>query len=176
VNALAMSADAKWAVTGSSDAMLRLWEIEWEWEMKKTSPQDDGVFPLLENFLYLHTPPVNVTLHPDREPLEGEKPELLRRRGKASWSEDDFEELKEMLQNTGYGWLTVGGVREMLRQLAPQVEESLELPPAPEGQEEPAPEEKQNLEAPARGPEQAEPVKDDRKPWFSKIAGLFKKP
>jgi WD40 repeat protein len=177
VNALALSADAKWAITGSSDTKLRLWEIDWEWEMRKSSPRDEGVRPLLENFLYLHTAPEATMPPADREARDDDKLHVLRRRGKASWNEDDFEELKETLENAGYGWLTQGGVKEMLARLAPQIEESLEPPPVPEVPTKPAEEDvEKTIPARASEPEKPDMMKDEKKPWFSRITGLFKKP
>ena len=53
-----------------------------------------------------------------REPTEEEVRLALTRRGKPTWSEEDFQGLIRQLQYAGYGWLRPEGVRVRLLRMA----------------------------------------------------------
>ncbi|MGB0384179.1 MAG: hypothetical protein ACPGWR_05070 [Ardenticatenaceae bacterium] len=55
---------------------------------------------------------------PDREPTTKERRRAFTRRGKPTWSEEDFQGLLRQLQYAGYGWLRPEGVRAELMQMA----------------------------------------------------------
>jgi hypothetical protein len=112
-----LSIDGRWALSGSRDSTLRLWELDWELEAPDPADWDDGARPYLETFLTLHAPYTG-TLPQDREPSEEEIQQALSRRGKPSWTDQDFQELLQQLQYAGYGWLRPEGVRAKLEQLA----------------------------------------------------------
>jgi WD40 repeat protein len=117
VTSVALTADGRFALSGSKDNTLRLWELDWDYEFPDPADWDDGARPYLETFLTLHTP-YAAPLPQDREPLEEEIVLALTRRGKPSWTEEDFQGLIRQLQYAGYGWLRPEGVRAELERTA----------------------------------------------------------
>lgn len=82
--------------------MLRLWELDWEFEFNQPADWDEGTRPFLNAFLTVHTPNVDGTV----------------RRGTPIWTEDDFRCLLEKLGCAGYGWLRPEGIRQELNEMA----------------------------------------------------------
>jgi len=117
VSSICLSADRRWVLSGSRDKTLRLWELDWELEVPDPVDWDEEARPHLENFLTLHTP-YATTLSADRQPTEEEIRLALTRRGKPSWTEEDFKQLLHTLGCAGYGWLRPEGVRRKLEEMA----------------------------------------------------------
>jgi hypothetical protein len=65
----------------------------------------------------LHTP-YAAGLPRDHSPSEEEIQLALTRRGKPSWSGQEFDALIRKLQYAGYGWLRPEGVRKQLEEMA----------------------------------------------------------
>ncbi|GAA0324720.1 hypothetical protein GCM10010302_74820 [Streptomyces polychromogenes] len=91
VHSLAVTPDGRLAMSASSD-LVRLWELDWEWEARRPADWDEGARPHLEGFLFRF----------------GNRPD---------WTEDDFEGLVRRLQDGGYGWLRRDGIRAELARM-----------------------------------------------------------
>jgi hypothetical protein len=117
LNSASISPDGRWAPSASDDETLRLWELDWECEFPSPADWDEGARPHLETFLTLRTPLVG-QLPKDREPTAKEVVPALTRKGKPSWSEEDFNGLLHTLACAGYGWLRPEGVRRELGKVA----------------------------------------------------------
>jgi len=113
---VSLSADGRFALSGSWK-MVRLWELDWELEARDPADWDEGAGPYLETFLTQHTPYAGVLPH-DRHPSEQEIQQALTRRGRPTWTEQDFQELIRHLQDVGYGWLRPEGVHRKLEEMA----------------------------------------------------------
>jgi WD40 repeat protein/serine/threonine protein kinase len=111
------SADGRYMLSGNSDGTLLLWEFYWELEPKEPADWDAGAQPHLLIFLTLHTPYAG-SIPADHEPTEEEIRLSLTRKGKPSWTEEDFKQLLYTLGCAGYGWLKPEGVRMKLNELA----------------------------------------------------------
>jgi hypothetical protein len=97
------------------DRTVRLWELDWELEARDPTDWDEGALSTLEAFLSLHTPYAeNVRPYAGDALTEQEIQRALTRRGKPSWTEEDFQDLICQLQYAGYGWLRPEGVRHQL--------------------------------------------------------------
>lgn len=116
VKSVALSADGRWAIGGTARGTM-VWALDWELEPFDPVDWDEGARVYLVNFLTLHTPFAG-TLPPNREPTKEEVRLALTRRGKPTWSEEDFQRLLRQLQHAGYGWLRPEGVRAELMQMA----------------------------------------------------------
>jgi len=117
VNSVCLSADSRWILSGHQDKTARLWELDWKLEARDPADWDEGALPTLQTFLTLHTPFAR-KLPSNREPTEQEIQQALTRRGKSTWSEQDFQDLLRQLQYAGYGWLRPEGVRCKLEEVA----------------------------------------------------------
>ncbi|NUQ66363.1 MAG: serine/threonine protein kinase, partial [Pirellulales bacterium] len=117
VTSVCLSADARWALSGSSDNTLRLWELDWDYEFPGWAHWDEAARPYLETFLTLHTS-YAAALSADREPMEAEIQAALTRRGGPTWSDADFQCLVDTLGCAGFGWLRPEGVRKKLNEMA----------------------------------------------------------
>ena len=133
----ALSADGRFALSGSADRTLKLWILDWELEDKQPADWDEGARAYLETFLRMQTP-YTVGLAQDRRrsmkeimhlPLlrlfkatsaEDEALDSLTRRGKPCWAEKDWQRLLHLLGCAGYGWLRPEGVRSMLKRIMRQ--------------------------------------------------------
>ena len=71
VTGVSLSADGRFALSGSSDHTVRVWELDWELEARDPVDWDERALPHLETFLILHMPYVG-TLPQDREASEPE--------------------------------------------------------------------------------------------------------
>jgi hypothetical protein len=109
IYAVAFSADCRWALSGQGGDLLTLWELDWEFEIRKPVDWDEEARCHLETFLTLHTP-YAARLPREREPTKEEVSLALTRRGRPSWSEEDFQKLLQTLACAGYGWLRPEGV------------------------------------------------------------------
>ena len=123
VNSVSLSADGRLAFSGSDDKIVRLWELE----AHDPVDWDEGALPTLETFLAVHTRYARM-LRSGREPTEQEIQQALTRRGKPTWTKQDFQELIRQPQDVGYGWLRPEGVRRKPEQLT---EEWQGPPPLP---------------------------------------------
>jgi WD40 repeat protein len=104
VRSVSLSADGRWALSGSDDKTLRVWELDWQFEPREIVDWDENARPYLAVFLTLHC-------------AVGE--DGFTRVGKPIWAEEHFNELLVDLQNAGYGWLSPDGVaRELGRMVA----------------------------------------------------------
>jgi WD40 repeat protein/serine/threonine protein kinase len=135
VTAVALSPDGRYALSGGTDRLLKVWVLDWELADTQPADWEEGARPYLEAFLDRHTPYAG-PLPPEprrtargllnrplgqlfRTPPPGEAvQQALTRRGRAVWSEEDFEELLHTLGCAGYGWLRPAGVRRQLERLA----------------------------------------------------------
>ena len=115
VKSVCLSPDGRYALSGADD--MRLWTLDWELEDNQPADWEEGARPHLENFLTLHTPRA-VSLPRDRQPTKGEITLALTRRGKPTWTEEDFQQLLYTLDCAGYGWLRPEGVRRELEKMA----------------------------------------------------------
>jgi WD40 repeat protein len=102
-----LSGDGRWALSGSKDTTLRLWELDWEYEFPGWSDWDEGARSHLVNFLASCSPP----------PVSGIW-RVLTPRGKPSWDDEDFKQLLHTLGCAGYGWLRPEGVKRELEKMA----------------------------------------------------------
>jgi WD40 repeat protein len=89
-SSVALTPDGRYALSGSTDGTLRLWELDYDWEFPEPADWDEDAKPYLEIFLKL-------------------------RSGK--WEEEDFQNLMKELSLRGYGWLKPEGVRKKLQQM-----------------------------------------------------------
>jgi WD40 repeat protein/serine/threonine protein kinase len=110
-----VSADARWVISAGDH--LQLWELDWELEAADPADWDEGARPYVDNFLTLHTPYAG-TLPDDRAPSDEEVTLALTRRGRPSWTDDDFKQLLYTLGCAGYGWLRPEGVKRELEKMA----------------------------------------------------------
>jgi WD40 repeat protein/serine/threonine protein kinase len=99
---VAISPDGLRVVSGSEDTTLRVWDLDWDYEFPDLVDWDEGARPYLEIFLTLHTP---------------YGPDGFTRRGKPTWTEEDFQQFLVELGYRGYGWLRSEGVRRKLDEL-----------------------------------------------------------
>jgi WD40 repeat protein/serine/threonine protein kinase len=131
VTAVALRADSAYGLSASADGTVKIWVLDWELEEEATADWDEGARPYLEAFLTLHTP-YAAALPPDgkrslkelvRSPLsklfrptltDDEVARALTRRGKAVWTDQDFQELLFWLGCAGFSWLRPEGVRRRL--------------------------------------------------------------
>ena len=117
VSSVSLSADGRFALSGSNDKTVRLWELDWDLEARDPVDWDERALPYLKNFLVQRTPYAG-RLPQDRKPSKKEIQLALTRRGKPSWNEQDFQELIRQLQYAGYGWLRPEGVQRQLEEMA----------------------------------------------------------
>jgi WD40 repeat protein len=135
VTSVALAADARIALSAGADGAVKVWVLDWELEDPAPADWDEGALPYLEMFLSLHTPYAG-TLPSDRRwtmkellnaplgrlfrptPEDEVVAQALSRRGKAVWTEEDFQELLSWLGHAGLGWLRPKGVRRKLELLA----------------------------------------------------------
>jgi len=103
VNSVALSPDGRYALSGSEDNTICLWEFDWDYDFPAPADWDEGARPYLDIFLTLHTP---------------YGPDGLSRVGKPQWTEEDFQKLLQELGYRGYGWLRPEGVRRELEKMA----------------------------------------------------------
>jgi hypothetical protein len=141
-----LSPDGRFALSGSHDNTVRLWELDWEFEPNQPADWDEGARPYLNAFLILHSvgqPPAQEDLGPLDERLDaiadilgglyGERAldmldnfkETGQTKGSSThelaavaWTEEDFRRLLDRLGCAGYGWLRPEGVRRELEKLA----------------------------------------------------------
>jgi formylglycine-generating enzyme required for sulfatase activity len=85
-------------LSGSGDNTLKLWRLDWKYELPEWADWDDGAEPYLHNFLTV-------------------------RNGK--WNDDDFKLLINNLQNRGYGWLKPDGVKRELEKMTAVWQDSI---------------------------------------------------
>jgi predicted Zn finger-like uncharacterized protein len=102
VRSVSFSPSGRFAVSGGEDNTVRLWELDWEFELNQPASWDEGARPFLTSFLTLQTPCVDGMV----------------RRGKPTWTGDDFRRLLDKLGRAGYGWLRPEGVRRELEKMA----------------------------------------------------------
>jgi hypothetical protein len=81
--------DGRFALSGSKDKTLKLWQFDWEYKFPGWADWDDGAEPYLQIFLTLH--------------LE--------------YTEEDVQKLLTELQYRGYGWLHSEGVLKKLKMM-----------------------------------------------------------
>lgn len=117
VGAVSASNDMRLVVSGGWDGMIKLWSLSWR--VADVSPRDweEGARGYLETFLTVRTP-YATELPWDRNPSEEECQLALTRRGKPSWTEDDFKELLHTLGYVGHGCLRPEGVKRELEEMA----------------------------------------------------------
>ncbi|WP_435972847.1 protein kinase domain-containing protein [Streptomyces sp. Qhu_M48] len=87
LQSLALSRDSRFVLTGDGEGTIRRWELDWELGARELADWDPGAAPYLETF--------------------------LRRHG-GQWTAGDEEDLLQLLQHAGYGWLRPEGIRSRL--------------------------------------------------------------
>ena len=102
VNSVTISPDGRHFLSGSEDRTLRLWYIDWNYKFPEPADWDEGAKAYLEIFLTLHC-----SCGPDG----------ISRVGKPVWNDDDFKQLINQLQHSGYGWLRPEGVHKKLEEM-----------------------------------------------------------
>jgi hypothetical protein len=112
-----MSPDGQSAFGADDSPALRHWLLDWALEESGPGDWDEGARPCLQSFLTLHTPYMG-SLPRDRKPTDEEITLALTRRGKPTWTEEDFQQLLCTLGCAGYGWLRPEGVRRELEKMA----------------------------------------------------------
>jgi WD40 repeat protein len=117
VRSACISLDGRIAVLACHDMTLRIWSLDWELEDKEPADWDEGARPYLRNFLILHTP-YTAPLPEGNEPDDEAVTLALTRRGKPSWTNEDFKQLFHTLGCAGYGWLRPEGVQRELEKMA----------------------------------------------------------
>jgi hypothetical protein len=95
--------DRQLIASAGMDAVVRLWRLDWEPEIMENTPYSEQVTPFLKLFLERNRPSA----------AGG-----LTRRGKPSWSDEDFEALVRDLAHRGFSWVDPKGVRNKLKTLA----------------------------------------------------------
>jgi WD40 repeat protein len=96
---------------------VRVHELDWELAARAEAEWDEGARPHFETFLTLRTP-VAAELSADEDATEEQIGLALTRRGRPSWTEADFADLRRTLGDAGYGWLSAEGVRRQLDRMA----------------------------------------------------------
>ena len=107
---VAFSPDGRFALSGSGDKTLRLWELDRKLEQNPPADWSEEARHHLATFQSLHTPYASM-LPDNRQPTEAEIAQALTRRGEPNWTEEDFRHLLDTLSCAGYGWLRPAGVR-----------------------------------------------------------------
>jgi hypothetical protein len=102
VFAVAWGPDRRYALSGSGDQSVRLWELDWEFELNRPADWDEGARHFLNTFLTVQAP----------------CGEDLVRHGKPTWTEEDFRRMLDRLGCAGYGWLRPEGVLRELEKMA----------------------------------------------------------
>jgi len=117
VSSVSLTADGKYLLSGSADKTLCLWWIIWDYEFPRCADWDENARPYLEHFLTLHTT-YAAALPNDGDPAEDEIILALTRRGKPSWTNEDFQQLLLKLSFAGFGGLRPERVYAELRGMA----------------------------------------------------------
>lgn len=107
--AVSLTSDGRFLASVCDSIGIGVWYLNWDLVPRDPADWDDGARAFLDVFLSCHTP--FVSLDPDH-------PDCLVRRGRATWTEADFEDLYTELQWAGLGWLCKEGVRARLHELA----------------------------------------------------------
>jgi WD40 repeat protein len=99
VSSVAITPDAHLIVSAGEDGTLRLWALDWDYELVEAADWYVGAQSYVVEFLRAHAPSPSGDL------------------GAAAWNERDFAGLLQQLQDLGYGWLRPEGVRWQLDRL-----------------------------------------------------------
>jgi len=117
VTSVCLSGDDHYALSGSADGTPKRWFLDWELEENEPADWSEEARPYLRTFLSAHTPYTG-PLPEGREPTSEEITRALKRKGRPSWSEADFQGLLYTLGCAGFGWLRPEGVRRELETMA----------------------------------------------------------
>jgi hypothetical protein len=117
IRSLAVSRDGRTVASAGKDAILEIWELDWDYDFPPPTGWDESARPYLEAFLTVHTPAAG-NLPPDRSPSELEIAAAWTRCGRPVWEEADFRELVGSLRGAGFGHVEPEGVRRKLGELA----------------------------------------------------------
>ena len=110
---LAVSRDGRFVYSAETKGLLKKWELDWELKYMKPADWDEGAEPHLSTFLALRTPRSGV-LPPAKPPTGEQAAAYLTRRGKPSWTRNNFKALMKELGWAGFGRLRPEGIRSKL--------------------------------------------------------------
>ncbi|MBF0565137.1 MAG: serine/threonine protein kinase [Nitrospirae bacterium] len=112
VSSVAFSPDGWQALSGGDDGTLRIFYLDWDLTAKDAVQWDEEAMPYLKLFLSIHKPFVRLAI----AELTGERTDDEKDR--EALREALIKELMEELSRSGLGWISAGGVREKLLELA----------------------------------------------------------
>ena len=142
------SPDCQYAVSASEDGAIRLWHLDWDLDKTLPCAWDEGARPILQSFLTLHTPYAGILpqartptveemlltqvvyAYQARPPTAEEMLLAIKREGRPTWTDEDFQTLLWELRCAGFGWLRPDGIRRELDRMASDRQGP---PPLPEG-------------------------------------------
>jgi hypothetical protein len=116
ISAVSCSQDGRHVLSAGGDG-LRLWGVSWDLRHRAVADWDEAAGHYLVSFLTLHTPycaalPSGNSCPPEALCL------ALSRRGKPTWTEEEFQGFLATLSHCGFGWLRPEAVRRELEKMA----------------------------------------------------------
>ncbi|MDP6505668.1 MAG: hypothetical protein QF886_18750, partial [Planctomycetota bacterium] len=97
LKAIKFSPDGRYALSGSSDQTVLLWELDWDFEFPAAESLDKTIKPFLLNFLLQQCPSDEAT---------------GIRSGTPTLDEESFERLAHEMRIRGFGWVPEDSLKE----------------------------------------------------------------
>lgn len=116
VHAVCFSADGRNLFSCGHHGPMLQWELDWDLAVRESVDWDEGARYYLESFLNWHTPYSDM-ISQDHIATEQEVMQALTRRGRPTWTEEDFQQLLCQMSYAGYGWLRPEAIDKELIQL-----------------------------------------------------------